>query len=221
MRSGAVAGAVAGAIAGAVAGSVAGSAGADEFVGEASPIGDADLEAGAQQLGCELAALKAVAEVESRGDGFLPDKRPKILFEAHVFSRETQHKYNETHPDISSRKWNKALYKGGAGEYSRLARAIALDRAAALKSASWGRFQIMGFNHAACGFPDVQSFVAAMCRSEGEHLRAVVVFIKANPKMLHALRNKDWKEFAFAYNGLAAEENKYPQKLRDAYEKFS
>ena len=124
----------------------------------------------AEDLGCEIAAIKAVAEVESRGDGFLQDNRPKILFERHIFSRTTGRKYDGSHPDISNRK--AGGYQGGAKEHDRLKEAMALDEEAALKSASWGRFQIMGFNHAACGYDSVQDFVAAMEESEDEHLQA-------------------------------------------------
>ena len=88
-------------------------------------------------LDIEVAAIKAVAEVESRGDGFLPDGRPKILFEAHIFSKYTGHKYDASHPHISAPKWDKSLYKGGEKEYDRLEEAKTLDIVAALKSAIW------------------------------------------------------------------------------------
>jgi N-acetylmuramidase len=191
-----------------------------EFAGEALPLNDSDLHGAAQQLGCELAVLEAVADVESRGNGFLPDKRPKILFEAHVFSRLTGHQYDGTHPGISSRVWNRALYRGGAAEYDRIAEAIALDRAAALESASWGRFQIMGFNHAAAGFANVEFFVAAMCRSEAEHLGALVAFIRHNQAMHQALQILDWQKFAELYNGPGAVDQ-YTQKIQTAYARFS
>jgi N-acetylmuramidase len=74
-----------------------------------------------------------------------------ILFEAHVFSKNTRHAYDYVFPEISSRHWNRALYRGGEREYPRLMKAMLLDRAAALKSASWGRFQVMGFNHSLAG----------------------------------------------------------------------
>ncbi|WP_262919099.1 N-acetylmuramidase family protein [Niabella hibiscisoli] len=44
-----------------------------------------DFQDAARQLNCEVAAIKAVAEVESKGDGFLPTGEPKILFERHIF----------------------------------------------------------------------------------------------------------------------------------------
>src|SRR5262245_45553777 len=111
-----------------------------------------DFKTAAETLKVEVACVKAVNDVESgRYGGYFASGRPVTVFEAHVFSRHTGHKYDLVLPDISSRKWNKSLYKGGEAEYDRLEKAMAFDRTAALKSASWGRFQIMGFNHASCG----------------------------------------------------------------------
>ncbi|WP_316856208.1 peptidoglycan-binding protein, partial [Ralstonia mannitolilytica] len=45
---------------------------------------DADLQAAAEKLNVPLAAIRAVNEVESKGNGFLADGRPVILFERHV-----------------------------------------------------------------------------------------------------------------------------------------
>lgn len=118
----------------------------------------------AKQLGTEVASLRAVAEVESRGEGFLPDPStlPKILFEGHVFHRLTQGRFDVDHPGISYTKWDRAKYSGSLqGEWERLDTASALDRSAALESASWGAFQIMGFNYAACGYSTIEAFVAA------------------------------------------------------------
>jgi hypothetical protein len=192
-----------------------------EFAGAALTLSDDDLKQAAEQLGCELAALRSVDEVESAGKGFLKSNRPKILFEAHVFSKQTGHRYDNTHPEISSPKWNRRLYKGGEAEYDRLEQAVALDRSSALKSASWGRYQILGLNHASAGFADVEAFVAAMVQSEGEHLRALAMFLKSNPAMLTALRNRDWKEFARLYNGPRYKDNKYDVKLETAYARCS
>ena len=174
----------------------------------------------AKSINAEVAAIKAVAEVESRGDGFLPDGRPKILFEAHKFSKYTNRKYDTSHPHISSLKWNKKLYKGGAKEYDRLNEAIALNREAALKSASWGKFQVMGFNAIDCGWPTVEAFVTDMYKDEGEHLRSFLGFVKANNLVKH-LQNKDWAKFAFKYNGAGYAENKYDIKMKQAYEKYA
>ncbi|WP_235862917.1 N-acetylmuramidase domain-containing protein [Vibrio ruber] len=47
----------------------------------------------------------------------------------------------------------------GKKEYKRLQQALTLEREAALKSTSYRRYQIMGFNHQSAGYDDVESFV--------------------------------------------------------------
>jgi peptidoglycan hydrolase-like protein with peptidoglycan-binding domain len=180
---------------------------------------EADFERAARTLQCEIAGIKAVAEVESRGDGYLTSGRPKILFEAHVFSRQTQHRYDRTQPDISSPTWNRALYKGGEKEYERLEKAMALSPEAALESASWGRFQIMGFNHQNAGFASVETFVTAMFESESRHLDAFVSFLQATGLTM-PLREKRWADFARGYNGAGFAANQYDVKLKAAYDKY-
>ena len=125
-------------------------------------------------MGCEVAAVLAVIDVESRG-GFLDDGRPKILFERHVFSRETKGKFDRDHPDLSA--GSVGGHKGGAAEYERLHRAMELDRDAALRSASWGAFQIMGYHHGSLDFETIGGFCDAMCDSEDAHLNAFVRFV--------------------------------------------
>ena len=53
----------------------------------------ADFARAAKNLNVEIAAIRAVAEVEAAGAGFLPDGRPAILYEAHVFHKETGGKH--------------------------------------------------------------------------------------------------------------------------------
>jgi len=183
------------------------------------PLSHSDYVRASTQLDCQVACIKSVVEVESGSGGFLPSGRPKILFEAHQFSRLTEHAHDNKHPKVSSRKWDQSIYVGGEGEYARLLEAMRLDRNAALQSASWGRFQIMGFNYHSAGFNSVEKFVLAMFYSEGKHLDAFVSFIKSS-KLDKALRDMDWVAFARGYNGGAYRKNNYDIKLRSAYEKF-
>jgi hypothetical protein len=182
-------------------------------------LADADYARAAQLLGCEPAAIRAVAAVESAGDGFLEDGRPKILFEAHHFSRLTGHRFDGSHPEISSPRWNRALYVGGEGEHVRLSIACSLDREAALKSASWGRFQIMGFNFRRCGATTIQEFVNAMYRNEAAQLTAFCHFVKSM-NLDDELRALDWDGFARGYNGPGYLANHYDTKLARAYDNF-
>ncbi len=182
-------------------------------------LNGADFARAALLLGCDQAAIRAVASVESSSSGFLKDGRPKILFEAHIFARLTQHRFNDAHPSISSRVWNQALYSGGEKEHDRLARAIDLDRDAALQSASWGKFQIMGFNWSRCGFKTLQDFINAMHKSEGDHLTAFCHFVKSMG-LDDELRAHDWPAFARGYNGPSFAKNRYDAKLAEAHEFF-
>lgn len=176
---------------------------------------DADFADAAASLDCPVKYIKAVATVEAPKGGFLPDGRPTLLFEAHIFSKETQHRFDADHPAISSRGWNRKLYKGGTGEYDRQVEAAKLDRKAALRSASYGKFQIMGFNHAAAGYDTVDAFVLAMGLSEKHHLDAFVAFLK-HEKMDAPLREGRWADFARKYNGPKYAENQYDVKLAKA-----
>lgn len=179
---------------------------------------DDDYKQAAKELDCEVSALKAVTEVEAAGEGFLPDGRPKVLFEAHLFHRYTKGRFDESHPHLSSPIWNRKLYKGGVREWDRLEEARKLKYHAALMSASYGAFQICGFNFAACGFTDVAHFVAAMETEQGQ-LKAFIEFIKSQ-RLDDELRRRDWATFARIYNGPGFSANRYDEKLAKAYAKF-
>lgn len=173
----------------------------------------------ADELGCDLAVVQAVAEVESRGAAFLASGRPPILFERHIFSRLTNGIFDAGHSSISG----PAGGYGAAGDaqYLRLEEAYNLAPSAALRSASWGRFQIMGFNSETCGWPSVEAFVAAMCESEASQLAAFMGFVRADSAMLTALQRRDWATFAARYNGPAYRINRYDEKMADAWARFA
>lgn len=185
-----------------------------------------DFKLVARLLDCETAALKAVQKVGTGGKGgFFSSGKPAILFEGHIFWSQLKKKgiNPESHvagnEQILYPKWEKGHYKGGIGEYDRLEQARKIDREAADASASWGMFQIMGFNYAACGESSVESFVNAMCESEFKQLVLSARFIK-QAGMLPALQAKDWAEFAKHYNDPAYAQKNYDKKLAEAYQKY-
>lgn len=179
-----------------------------------------NFETAAKRLNCEPAALKAVAEVEAPQGGFLPDGRPRILFEAHIFSKLTGHRFDDSHPEISSPKWNQKLYKGSQGEWDRLSEAVTISRKAALMSASWGKFQILGRNYGECGFETIEEFVNAQKESEERQLEVFVDLI-LEWELDDELQRHDWAEFARIYNGKSYRANQYDVKLAAAYKKFA
>lgn len=174
----------------------------------------------ANRLGCSTAAVLAVAEVESANSGYLPDGRPAILFEAHWFHKLTKGRFDTAYPGLSSPVWDRSLYKGGAAEWGRLNAAATLDKEAAWQSASWGAFQIMGFQWKVCGFANVTDFVAAMKGPIENHLRAFEAFIAADKRLKAAIIGRDWKAFALHYNGPGAVAS-YSAKMADAYAKYA
>src|SRR5918993_786175 len=91
-------------------------------------------------------------------------------------------------PDLSYPKWDKSKYSGSLkGEWARLDAACSLDRAAALQAASWGMFQIMGFNYTYCGCPDVEAFVAVQHAGAAQQMECFARFV-ARPPYLAALQ---------------------------------
>lgn len=187
----------------------------------AEPLTAADIERAAELLGVEPAAIRAIDEVESRGSGFLPDGRPVILFERHILYRQL--KKHGRDADGLARIYAPLVdrtpggYRGGVGEWYRLNLARQIDRAAADESTSWGRYQIMGFHWAACGFASVAEFVAAMSESEARQLDAFTRFIEADAGLHKALKACKWAEVARRYNGPAYRKNDYDGKLAAAY----
>lgn len=169
----------------------------------------------ANKLQCEVSAIKAVSEVESNGGGFLPSGEPKILFEGHVFYELTKGKFGVS--NVSYPKWISKYYN--EDQHKRLEKAVALDRNAALQSASWGRFQVLGKNWKSLGYSSLQEFINSMYESEGKHLDSFVRFVKVN-KLDDELRRKDWAGFARGYNGSGYAKNKYDIKMAKAYEKY-
>jgi hypothetical protein len=180
-------------------------------------------------LKADSAAIKSVIEVESNGNGFRSDGRPKILFEGHKFWEELvkcgikdPSKYTKGNENILYEKWSTAFYS--EKQYDRLFKAAKLSmeltksQDAAFKSASWGAFQIMGSNHVAAGYPDVTSFVIAQQSSEGQ-IKSFLNFVKSDHRKLKALLDKNWAEFARLYNGKAYKKNNYDVKLKSSYDK--
>lgn len=186
---------------------------------DAAKLCDADFIAAAGQFGLEAALIHAVAEVESGGrTGFDAKGRPKILFEGHIFHKRTGGKYDDDYPEISQPTWNLAKPYYSWDQWTRMYEAMQLDCDAALSAASWGMFQVMGFNHN--GWSNVRDFVNAMFESEAQHLAAFLAYCRDN-HLFAALRNKDFAAFAEAYNGAGYAQNQYDTKMQRAYQKYA
>lgn len=184
---------------------------------------DLDYQRAANTLELTLPHIKAFAEVESNGDGFLPTGEVKILFERHVFYKQLVANRGKafadtvakTDPDICNKT------PGAYGKYSeqhpKLQRAVAIDRQSGLESCSWGAFQVMGYHWKTVGLANVQEFVNLNYSDSGQ-LQVLVLFLKSTPSIVTALKNKAWTTAARLYNGPA--QKGYDTKLANAYAKF-
>ena len=187
---------------------------------------DAQIRAAAEAAGLEYALLKAVAVVESGPHGgFLPSGEPVILFEGHVFWRELikrgidPYRFVKGNEDILFPVWDRTKYGPVSAQHPRLQRAAIIDREAALSSASYGLFQLMGFNWKVCGFQSLQQFINAMYRDEAAHLEAALGFMRGNG-LISVLKRRDWPAFARGYNGASYAANQYDTKLANTYDRL-
>lgn len=209
-------------------------------------VPDSIYDSLAVDLRAEPAAIKAVAMVESSGSGFLPDRAvtprglsaggfPVVQFEGHVFYRtlrnakailsdpataliqdETGKAIGPLLKDILYPSLDMAKMKGPLAEWDQLSAARAISRQEADMSASWGAFQIMGFNWKSCGAKALGEFLEDMSTPEGQ-VSLFAGFLRSQTAILKALRAKDWRTFARLYNGAKALKNGYDKKIAAAY----
>jgi hypothetical protein len=158
-----------------------------------------DYRAAATALGTDVDAIEAVARAAANSAAFDAMGRPTMLFESRQFHRHTAGKFDESHPKISN------SLAGGPGSpslhYDKLQEAYDLDPIAALKSAAWGRFHVMGSSYRIAGCTTVNQFVLAIAQSEAAHLMAFVSIVQSNAALRKALRESDWAGFAMHYEG--------------------
>jgi peptidoglycan hydrolase-like protein with peptidoglycan-binding domain len=212
-------------------------------------LDEQDFIDSASKLGVEIATVKAVQEVESKGFGFLDDGRSIILFERHIFRKELN-KAMSADPELVKRILNvlglkpqaardpiitiqdylsnnqsdiynsvAGGYVGGFSEYNRLAKAALLDRDCARRSASWGLYQIMGYHHSGMGFATVNDMVASFDLSERNQQLGFNLFILGKTDPRFLPALKSKDWLAFAKAYNGPAQKGYDVKLAAAYEK--
>ena len=189
---------------------------------------DARIAEIARENGIHPAALLAVKLVESgTKSGFLDSGKPQILFEGHVFYKYLKanvKSLNMTqlcaqYPNIVYPKWDKSKYLGGEKEWTRLEKAREINVKYANYAASWGMFQVMGFNYKKCGCQSVNEFVKCMSSSQEQQLMLTLNFLKSSG-LIAPLQKRQWATFARGYNGAGYAQNKYHLKLQAAYNNY-
>ena len=181
---------------------------------------DEEFRIVADELGVEVAAIKAVVQIEAGKamKGFSAPGIPVINFDQKMYGI-----YASKAPDKSPAKSHEKVPAGLTGyalrEWTQLINARKKNAQGALMSTFWGMFQIGGFNYKLCGFNDVNEFVRVMSESEFSQLEIFAKFIVASG-MLPDLKAKNWAGFARKYNGASYARRGYHTKMANAYNKF-
>jgi len=89
-----------------------------------------------------------------------------------------------------------------------------------LESASWGLFQVMGYQWKPLGYPDVRRYTRLMDDNEGNQLRAFTRSVQVND-LTKYLKGHQWASFASRYNGPGYKTNRYDEKLERAYRRYA
>lgn len=191
------------------------------------PLTEEDFREVAEEMGVEVAAIKAVVEIEGgrSHQGFWTEGKPVINFDATMFRRMARMnhvnlgKYHRSHAVVFARP-NAARYGSQqAAQQARLDAARSIHDLSAIQGTFWGMFQIGGFNWKKCGTASAAEFVELMSRSERDQLELFATFVR-NSGLLDSLRKKNWRTFARGYNGPGYASRGYHTRLANAYSRF-
>ncbi|MDE7160464.1 MAG: N-acetylmuramidase family protein [Muribaculaceae bacterium] len=178
---------------------------------------DADFRKVADELGVEVAAIRAVVDIEAGKSmkGFWAPGVPVINFDSKMYARFKARKGGGGAADTVP-----AGLKGYAlQEWTQLVKARKSNAEAANLGTFWGMFQIGGFNYSKCGCNSIGEFVDLMSYSELEQLELFAAFI-TNTGMLPDLKARDWASFSRKYNGASYARKGYHRRMAEAYAKY-
>lgn len=188
---------------------------------------DDDYKQAADELGIDIASIKAVIEIEAgqTHQGFYKPNQPIINFDLPMFKKwAARHgiklgKYSRSNAVVFARPNAKKYGSYQAAQYERLKSALSIDSIAAIEGTFWGMFQIGGFNWKKCGAESPVDFARRMSTSEKEQLELFVNFLKSN-NLAKYLKAKNWAGFALRYNGPSYATRGYHTRLAKAYSKY-
>ena len=186
-----------------------------------------DFREVASELGVDVAAIKAVVEIEAgrTHNGFHAEGKPLINFDLSMFrhfariNKINLGRYTRSHAVVFARP-NSARYGGQqAAQQARLDAARTIHDLTAIQGTFWGMFQIGGFNWKKCGAESPEEFVRLMSRSERDQLELFAKFITSTG-LLKYLKAHNWSAFARGYNGTSYASRGYHTRLASAYARF-
>lgn len=182
-------------------------------------LSDADYRRVAEELGVEVAAIKAVVLIEAGAalEGFLAPGVPVINFDPTMYRKMKTKNTRKAPKDATIPEGIKSSY--GRREWQQLINARKTNIDKANMGTFWGMFQIGGFNYKICGCATVDEFVDKMSHSEIAQLELFAKFL-IETKQVEYLRKKDWSGFARRYNGPSYAKRGYHTKMANAYRNF-
>jgi hypothetical protein len=183
----------------------------------------------AGELGVEREVLRAIAVAETGDKAPFREyeagsRHALILYERHYMRRLLLASgMSQSEVDAISADEPKIVHTYEASyaygsldeQYLRLKRAREINYAAAIKSCSWGKFQVMGeyYSHL---YSSVEELEEALNYCALQHLQYFKAFLVSEKKLIGPMRNKDWLLIARKYNGNG--QIGYDVKIRSAYE---
>lgn len=191
-----------------------------------SRLTEDDYRTVAERLGVEVAAIKAIVDIEAghAHQGFASPGQPLINFDLTMFRRFAQKrginlsKFRNSHAVVFSAPNARRYGSRQNAQHARLEAARHISNEAAIEGTFWGMFQIGGFNWEKCGAASLDDFVDRMSRSELDQLELFAEFVE-NCGMTRYLKNKDWAGFALRYNGPNYRKRGYHTRLAKSYAK--
>lgn len=168
-----------------------------------------------------MAVIRAFAEKESKGGGFIAGQILTVRFEGHIFRQKTGGKFDKSNPTLSHPYMRNCPFNlGTIGDWNRLEQARKLGGDIAFECASYGRFQTMGFHWKLLGYASAYALVQAFNAGETAHLEGFVRFCQKQG-LVPYLITKNWAKLGLLYNGVDNQgANNYPAELQTLYEYF-
>lgn len=178
-----------------------------------------DFREVAKHLGVDVAAIKAVVDIEAgpSHQGFAAPGQPLVNFDLTMFRKFAAkrginlNRYSKSHSTVFSPSRGSQTRA-----YARVNAARTINPNAAIEGTFWGMFQIGGFNYDKCGTSSLEEFEQLMSRSERDQLDLFANFITSTGLVKH-LKSHDWDAFARGYNGPGYAARSYHTRMARAY----
>lgn len=197
--------------------------------GKGTSISDSHYTKEANRLGVETAIMQAIAKQESKRNSFWEEGQATILFERHKMWKYLRDDAGKTdseleelkqkYPDIVNN--NSGGYGTYADQYEKLSTAKEIDYTSALKSCSWGKFQVMGFNYAVA-YDTPEEMEKAVNTCELQQFKFFIGYLENTSGLIQAMKDKDWEKIAEKYNGASWEtyNPEYASNIETYYNEF-